>query len=174
MPEIKRGEIYYVESHYFVGSEQRAGRPAVIVSNEKNNEFSPTVELVYLTTAPKRDMATHVQIHGTGNASTALCEQVHTVDKQRLGSFCGICTEQELCNIDIALMISLGIEITGETKEKIAEAQVEVVKEVIKEVPAAGSDELVAVKAQLAIVQQMYKDLLKQTMAVQTGKEPTA
>lgn len=174
MPEIKRGDIYYVESYYSVGSEQRAGRPAVIVSNEKNNEFSATVELVYLTTAPKHDMATHVQVHGTGKVSTALCEQVHTVDKQRLGGFCGYCTEQEMYSIDIALMVSLGIEMTGEVKEKIVEVPVEVVKEVIKEVPAADSGELVAAKAQLAIVQQMYNDLLKQTMAAQIGKGATA
>lgn len=28
MSDIKRGDIYYVESNYSVGSEQRAGRPA--------------------------------------------------------------------------------------------------------------------------------------------------
>lgn len=38
---MKRGEIYYIESTYReTGSEQRGGRPAVIVSNDKNNENS--------------------------------------------------------------------------------------------------------------------------------------
>lgn len=42
---MKRGQIYYIESnHQEIGSEQRAGRPAVIVSNDKNNENSTTVE----------------------------------------------------------------------------------------------------------------------------------
>lgn len=44
---MKRGQIYYIESnHQEIGSEQRAGRPAVIVSNDKNNENSTTVEVV--------------------------------------------------------------------------------------------------------------------------------
>ena len=37
---MKRGEIYYIESTYReTGSEQRGGRPAVIVSNDKNNDI---------------------------------------------------------------------------------------------------------------------------------------
>ena len=33
---IKRGEIYYIQSYgNECGSEQRAGRPAIIVSNDK-------------------------------------------------------------------------------------------------------------------------------------------
>lgn len=50
---MKRGEIYYIESTYReTGSEQRGGRPAVIVSNDKNNENSEVVEVVYMTTKP--------------------------------------------------------------------------------------------------------------------------
>ena len=51
--EIKRGDILYIDKHPVVGSEQQAGRPAIIVSNEKNNRHSSTVEVVYLTTQPK-------------------------------------------------------------------------------------------------------------------------
>lgn len=51
---MKRGEIYYIESTYReTGSEQRGSRPAVIVSNDKNNENSEVVEVVYMTTKPK-------------------------------------------------------------------------------------------------------------------------
>ena len=51
---MKRGQIYYIESnHQEIGSEQRAGRPAVIVSNDKNNENSTPVEVVYMTTQQK-------------------------------------------------------------------------------------------------------------------------
>ena len=46
---MKRGQIYYVRSNYREeGSEQRGGRPAVIVSNDKNNANSNTVEVVYM------------------------------------------------------------------------------------------------------------------------------
>ena len=69
-----RGDIYYVNHTKSVGSEQRSGRPAVIVSNDTNNKNSRVVEVVYLTTRHKPNMLTHVGIHSTGVESTALCQ----------------------------------------------------------------------------------------------------
>lgn len=107
---IYRGDIFYVEYGYAVGSEQHSGRPAVIVSNNLNNEHSPVVELVYLTTrSARRRLPTHVSVDATGTPSTALCEQVHSVDCQRLGRYCGSCSEEEMRAIDNALLISLGL-----------------------------------------------------------------
>ena len=57
MNRIKRGEVFYVNkvpAQYM--SEQEAGRPAVIVSNDMNNEYSEVVEVVYLTTKVKTDL----------------------------------------------------------------------------------------------------------------------
>ena len=52
--QIFRGEIYFVRpATNGVGSEQNAGRPAIVVSNDKANQYSPVVEMVYLTTQPK-------------------------------------------------------------------------------------------------------------------------
>lgn len=113
MRGFNRGDVYYVEAGYCVGSEQRAGRPAVIVSNDRNNRHSNTVEVVYFTTKDKPDLPTHVTVNATGTPSTALCEQVHTVDKQRLRDYCGSCTKQELQAVDIALLISLGLDFSG-------------------------------------------------------------
>lgn len=76
--EIKRGDIFYVGGGQTTGSEQRAGRPAIVVSNDKNNEHSQTVEMVYLTTKPKRDMPTHVLITSLSRESIAICEQITT------------------------------------------------------------------------------------------------
>lgn len=50
-----RGEIYHIlPEDNETGSEQYSGRPAIIVSNEANNKFAPTLEVVYLTTSRKR------------------------------------------------------------------------------------------------------------------------
>lgn len=107
---INRGDIFYVDYLPTVGSEQRGGRPAIVVSNNKNNENSGTIEVVYLTTQPKADLPTHVAIRGLTKPSTALCEQITTVSKERLGNCAGICTDEEMDMIDLALAISLGIE----------------------------------------------------------------
>lgn len=164
MSEIKRGEIYYIEPYYTTGSEQRGDRPAVIVSNRMNNEHSTTVEVVFLTTKPKNDLPTHVTVNGTGRVSTALCEQISTVAVERIGHFCGVCSKQEMASIETAMLISLGISLEPE-KEKIVEVVNEVPVDVPKEVKLPVDDsKYIAVKAQLEIVQEMYSDLLRQTI----------
>lgn len=108
---MMRGEIYYVlPSRSEMGSEQKAGRPAIIVSNDANNQRSATVEVVYLTTKPKRDLPTHVKITSCKRPSIALCEQVTTVSVSRLDNRMGICSSRELAELDRAMMLSLGIE----------------------------------------------------------------
>ena len=55
MTEYYRGDIFYITPFYTVtGSEQRAGRPGVIVSNDANNKYSPNVEIVFLTSQEKK------------------------------------------------------------------------------------------------------------------------
>ena len=77
--DVKRGEIYYISrGGYNTGSEQQADRPGVIVSNDKNNKNSQTLEVVYLTTQPKNELPTHCTIRSTGRVSTVLYEQIHT------------------------------------------------------------------------------------------------
>lgn len=108
---MKRGQIYYIKSdHKEVGSEQRADRPAVIVSNNKNNENSTTVEVVYMTTQPKNDLPTHVFIRSSLRPSTVLCEQVYSVSTERIGTYIGDLTSEELTELDIALAISVGLD----------------------------------------------------------------
>ena len=167
---VERGDIFYVESVYQnEGSEMRAGRPAIIVSNNKCNETSPVVEVVYLTTRDKNMLPTHVDIRSGTKPSTALCEQIDSVAKTRLGDFMASCTDNEMMNIDIALAISLGLELGSPKeviKEVVVEKPVEVVKEVIveKPAPAADSGELVKAMAERDIYKQMYQDLLAKLM----------
>ena len=110
--DIRRGDIFYIDRFGFqMGCEQRAGRPGVVVSCRENNRHSETVEVVYLTTAPKADLPTHVTILSSSRESTALCEQVTTVSVERLGNYIGQCTREEMFAIDVALLRSLGINI---------------------------------------------------------------
>lgn len=123
MDNIKRGEIFYIsrgEASYS-GSEQHSDRPAVIVSNNKNNENSNVVEIVYMTTQPKTDLPTHVTVRSTGRPSTVLCEQVYSVSTERIGTYIGECTDKEMENIDIALMISLQLDSSMKTSKKYNE-----------------------------------------------------
>lgn len=107
---MKRGDIYYIDKRYTVGAEIAKSRPAVIVSNNALNATSGVVEVVYITTQPKRDMPTHVTINSSGVRSTALCEQIGHASVDLVGDYCGTCTPEEMRAIDAALLISLGIE----------------------------------------------------------------
>lgn len=154
---ITRGDIYYVDAIDSVGSEQRGGRPAIVVSNDKCNQHSPVVEVVYLTTSPKTPLPTHVTVRSAPRVSTALCEQVHSVDTKRFGSYCGCCTQQELSAVDMALLISLGLDLMGGGCSN--PAPVEPVAEASEEQPVEAP-ELIAARAQLDLLRQMYDSLL--------------
>jgi len=107
---MKRGEIYYIQRRDTIGCETAKARPAVIVSNDTLNATSEVVEVVYLTTAPKKEMPTHATIHATGVTSTAICEHIDHISKILVGNWLGTCTEEEMRDIEKALMCSLGIE----------------------------------------------------------------
>ena len=154
---IKRGDIYYIDEIQSYGSEQRAGRPAIIVSNDTCNIHSPVVEVVFLTTAPKNNLPTHVTIRSAAKLSTALCEQVQSIDVNRIAKYYGHCTAQEMATVDIALSVSLGLDICGPVEKDEPESAE----------PAQESSEaqkLIAVQAQLALLEKMYNKLLEQMM----------
>lgn len=123
MNDIKRGEMFYISrgGASYNGSEQHSDRPAVVVSNNKNNENSNVVEIVYMTTQPKTDLPTHVTVRSTGRLSTVLCEQVSSVSTDRVNNYIGQVSEQEMKNIDIALMISLQLSGGGKTSKQYNE-----------------------------------------------------
>lgn len=106
---MKRGEIYYIEKTFTAGSEQQSGRPAIIVSNDMCNEHSDVLEVVYLTTRPKTDLPTHIDIRSSERPSIALCEQISSVSVNRFGSYIGVCSDYEMQMVDAALEISLGL-----------------------------------------------------------------
>lgn len=150
----KRGEIFYIErAGDSYGSEQQAGRPAIVVSNDKNNEYSSTLEVVYLTTQPKTELPTHIDIRSTKKNSIALCEQVHTVSVQRVGDFIATCSDYEMQMVDAALMISLGLGY-----EKIVE---EPKKEAQKPEPQQENNDVVI---RLTTERDVYKTLYEQML----------
>lgn len=141
--KVYRGEIYYIHETEVSGNEQAGGRPGIIVSNDVGNEHSPVVIVVYLTTQEKKPLPTHVKISSAAKPSVALCEQIKTVYKARLGSYIGQIsdTEQECLDKALAVSIGLGLTIKGNKAiEKWAESYAEETCSVMKE--ALGKIEL--------------------------------
>lgn len=160
---MKRGEIYYIESTYReTGSEQRGGRPAVIVSNDKNNENSEVVEVVYMTTKPKNDLPTHVFIRSALSPSTVLCEQVNSVSVKRIGTLIGKLTKSELAAVDSALAISLGIDFM-DPKPAAKEAEhllEEISKQPLRIVQQDPDVEKIKLETERDLYRNLYNELL--------------
>lgn len=167
-----RGDIFYIEktpSAWATGSEQYAGRPGIIVSNAQNNATSETVEIVYLTTQPKTDLPTHVVIRSTKKSSIAICEQINTVSKSRLGDYIASCTADELFRVDIALGISLGLSAPPQTENRREAEEQPDAEEEAQTPEAASADaqqdaeitaELYRARAERDVFKELYERLL--------------
>lgn len=85
---------------------EEGGEPIVVA--EVTNYDMDVVEVVYLTTRDKAPLPTHAPIQ-CKISSTALCETIFTISKERLGDYVRTCTEEEMDGIDAALAASLGL-----------------------------------------------------------------
>ncbi len=105
---LYRGDVIWVSDSKGIGSEQRGERPALIVSNDTANEYAPVVTVVWLTTQEKKPLPTHCEVKGT-EKSTALCENITTISKERVGDFIRSATCSEMEAVDRCIMIALGL-----------------------------------------------------------------
>ena len=106
----KRGDIYYVTYDNAIGSEMATGRPAIIVSSEKECGTNNVLSVVYLTSRETHaDFYLNVEINSTSRKSWAICNQVCSVDKIRCKNYCATATEAEMAAVDRALAMALGL-----------------------------------------------------------------
>lgn len=121
MGKIKRGELYYAELTA-KGSIQGGIRPVLIYSNNLNNHYSTTLNVIPLTKEDK-ELCVHVKIEGCGllYTSMALLEQITTINKSQLKHRIGEVDEECLCKINEAADIQLGRKEPFDNKCIIAE-----------------------------------------------------
>ena len=107
----RRGEIYLVAFNPARGSEQAGTRPAVIVSNEVNNQHSPVVVVAAMTrTIYPKQYPQNVQLPAgrpLNDAGTILGGQLYTIDQQRLIRHRGELDPSQLQALNNALRKSL-------------------------------------------------------------------
>lgn len=117
MQTVKRGELYFANLGFGIGSEQAGERPVLIVQNDKGNFYSPTTIVLPLTTQihKSKSLPVHVileESEGLNQPSAVMAEQIVTIDKTRLQKRIGfIIDEFTLDKIDMAMRISL--DLTG-------------------------------------------------------------
>jgi mRNA-degrading endonuclease toxin of MazEF toxin-antitoxin module len=103
------------------GSEMAGTRPAIVVSNNKANQFAPVVTVVWLCSNERKPLQTHCTVKAL-KSSTAVCENVTTVSKERIGGYIRTATEDEIDAVDRCLRIHMDL-VERRTKEEILDRQ---------------------------------------------------
>lgn len=116
MNRPKCGEIWMCNLNVKDGSIQNGYRPVFILSNNKNNTYSPTLNIIPITSKMnKRKLPVHVELwsyqeYGLKTPSTMLIEQIMTIPANYLDRCIGsINNEDVLSNICKAMEIQFPI-----------------------------------------------------------------
>lgn len=111
---IKRGSLYWVKLDPVVGSEIGKLRPAVVVSNDVNNEYAETVTVVPITSKANKIYPFEILIpKGVGSLkedSKAKANQIRTISKARLRDLIGTLPQDLLRALEDAIKIHLDLK----------------------------------------------------------------
>ena len=106
-----RGEIWLVSLEPVVGHEIGKTRPALIISNDRNNQFAPTITVLPITSNIKKIYPFETFITKRESNlpvdSKIKSNQIRTVDKKRLVKLIGNVSEEKIKEIERALFIHL-------------------------------------------------------------------
>jgi mRNA interferase MazF len=96
----KKGEIYLVNFDPTIGHETKKKRPAIILSNNIHNQYSPLVTIAPLSSNIKNIYPFEVYVpRGLANLdadSKIMIIQLRSIDKKRLLQKIGIIEDQEI------------------------------------------------------------------------------
>ena len=121
---VRREDIYYADLSPVVGSEQGGMRPVLIVQNDVGNKYSPTVIAAAITSkTSKSKLPTHIEVYadkyGLAKDSVILLEQIRTIDKTRLKEKMGHLDDYVMNQVNDAITVSFGLELTAPRQEFI-------------------------------------------------------
>ena len=115
MELIKRGDVYWVKFDPIEGSEIGKTRPAVVISNDINNEFADTVTVLPVTSSVGKVYPFEVFMKkGIANISSdskVKANQIRTVDKNRLKERIGTIPDAILRESEKAVKIHLELNL---------------------------------------------------------------
>lgn len=111
---VKRGDIFMVDFGRNDGSKQGGLRPAICISNNRANRFSPVVSMCPITTKfSKRPLPTHVKLNietcGMKYESQILTEQIYPINKSELRQYIGRIDSIDTKKLNEALEISIEV-----------------------------------------------------------------
>ncbi len=113
----ERGEIWLVSLEPVTGHEIGKTRPALVISNDKNNKFSDTITMLPITSKTEKIYPFETLITKEESVlpkdSKVKSNQIRTIDKKRLVKYMGKLQKAKLKEVESAVLIHLDI-ILGE------------------------------------------------------------
>ena len=111
---IKRGEIYLAALDPTLGREISKTRPVVVVSNDKNNEFSGTVTVLPISSQNVDKIYPFETLlpKGSGNLpknSKVKADQIRTIDRARIVKHIGALGSTEMKDIEKTIRLHLDL-----------------------------------------------------------------
>jgi mRNA interferase MazF len=114
MASIRRGEIFLVNFDPTVGAEAKKIRPALVVSNDINNQHSPIISIAPITSNVTKVYSFEVEVpSGSGGLKTrskVMVNQTRAIDKIRLIKKLGSLSEKIRLKVDRALKLHYDLE----------------------------------------------------------------
>lgn len=110
----KRRDVWTARLDPTVGSEIKKTRPVVIISNDISNQFSPLVSVLPVSDKGTKiypfEVSVSEESSGLSKPSKIRCQQIRTIDKQRLVKKLGMVGKGLTSEIEDALKLHLGME----------------------------------------------------------------
>lgn len=114
---MKRGEVYMANLQPRSGSEQRGSRPVVVISNDgfnQNVRWRSMIVIPFTTSRSQRGRGPTAVFVGAGSGglredSIAICHQVTTLDRAKLGAKLGTLTQSVIEEIEVGLKAATGL-----------------------------------------------------------------
>ena len=110
----KRRDVWTARLDPTIGSEIKKTRPVVIISNNINNQFSSLVSILPVSGKGTKTYPFEVLIpegsSGLSKPSKIRCQQIRTIDKERLVKKLGVVDKNLIMAIEEALKLHLGMD----------------------------------------------------------------
>ena len=109
LPVVSRGDIYWIQFAAGIGGEIAKTRPAIVGSNDVANRVMNRIQVVPLTSRVVSLYPGEADVHVNGVLNKALASQLSTVAKERIRSFVGTLSDDDLRREERAIRQQLAL-----------------------------------------------------------------